>query len=524
MASPFVAYIMRAGFFLLLAISWALLRDQEAASALLAQDVDSDEAFVTATNMPVGKLIFQVLEEKTGVHLPARLYFAWADGRAELPTVGRFENILVTASGHEAKIVPVGQYAIYASRGIEYTLDHQQVTVSAGETAQANFTLSRAIDTSDFISADFHLHLTPITMRDGAMVAAAEGLDLLTATDHNLLKDYSPYIAELNLGRFINSVVGAEVDTDFGHFNSFPMSVNRWEDQTLRHSLRTPGELLRLMRENPGDEIVQINHPRFDAARSGYYNERLNPETSEIEYPYFETSFDQVEVLNAFVDQSEQGDIGRTSAVEQNLKDWFSLLNRGVLITGVGNSDAHNYPGHLPGYPRNYVHSETDDPGKINPYRIVDALKRRASTTSLGPFIRLTANDGAPVGSIITDTDGSVVLHVKVQAAPWIPVEKVEVVANGQVLKTYSVSATSEATRFTADIETKPEKDTWYLILVTSNRKWEPPFSNFSSFAFTNPIFVDRDGNGYFDAPNAGYPLAPEKASGPSDGILDRKE
>ena len=117
------------------------------------------------------------------------------------------------------------------------------------------------------------------------MVAAAEGLDLLTATDHNVLKDYAPYIEQLNLTRFMTSVVGAEVDTAFGHYNSFPMSVNRWKDKTFRYAIRTPGEMLRLLRADPGEEIVQINHPRRwePSGRSGYFDSRLNRDTSEID-------------------------------------------------------------------------------------------------------------------------------------------------------------------------------------------------------------------------------------------------
>lgn len=203
--------------------------------------------------------------------------------------------------------------------------------------------------------------------------------------------------------------------------------------------------------------------------------------------------------------------IGRSELVEQNLKDRFSLLNRGILITGVGNTDAHYYPLNLPGYPRNYVVSETDNPWQIDPKNVVNALKKRASTTAFGPFIRFTANDGASVGSLITDTDGSCTLHVKVQAPAWIPVDRVEVVANGRVLRTFTVKSISEVTRFAQDVVVEPKQDTWYLVLVTSDRKWEPPFSNFSSFSFTNPILVDVNGNGYFDPPKTGSPLTREE-------------
>ena len=502
--------VLRLGLVALLAAAWILLDDRVTTAAGPAPEPDPDLRFVMEAGGPVGTLSLEVIEGKTGIHLPSRLYFSHADGRADLPTVGRFQNFLVTASGREVKTIPVGEYDVYISRGTEYTLDHQQVTIREGETTFLASTLDRAIDTRGFISSDFHLHLM-FAMRDGAIVSAAEGIDLLTATDHNILKDYSPYIRDLQLDRFMTSVVGAEVDTSFGHFNSFPMSLNRWRDRGFRKAIQTPGEFLRLLRRNPGDEIVQINHPRrlTPNAESGYFDGRLNRETSKLDYPYFETGFDQVEVFNALTD-SPADHIGRSPLVDQKLKDWYSLLNRGVLMTGVANTDAHRYPKELPGYPRNYVLSDTDKPWEIDPYDVVNALKNRASTASFGPYVRFTAN-GAPVGSMIGDRDGAVSLNVEVQSAPWIPVDRVEIVSNGEVVETFSVEAgdPNQALRFAQEITVKPARDAWYLVIATSERRWEKPFSHFSSFSFTNPIFVDLDGNGYFDPPNGGYPHKP---------------
>ena len=497
---------LRLGVLLALAVSWLFLREALDTRASSSAGFDPDERFVRETKLPTGRLSLEVLEEKTGVHLPSRLYFSYADGRPEDPVVGRFQNFLVTASGRELKVLPAGEYNVYATRGIEYTLDHQTISISEGETTHQIFTLSQVVDTSGFISSDFHLHLQ-FAMRDGAIVAASEGLDLLTATDHNILKDYSPYIRELGLERFMNSVVGAEVDTAFGHFNSFPMSVNLWEDKTFRHAIRTPGELLRLVRSDPGEDIVQINHPRRvkSSPRSGYFDGRMDRETSEIDYPFFEYGFDQVEIFNGLTDKDGEH-VGRTSLVDQKLKDWYSLMNQGVFMTGVANTDAHRYPSELPGYPRNYVLSDTDNPWEIDPAQIVNALKKRGSTGSLGPVISFTAGDGGPVGSLVSSTDSGQVLHIQVQAAPWIPLDQVEVVANGRVVMTYTVKDRSEVVRLDKDLKVNPDRDTWYLVLATSEEKWQMPFNNFSSFSFTNPILLDVDGNGYFNPPNPGRP------------------
>ena len=176
----------------------------------------------------------------------------------------------------------------------------------------------------------------------------------------------------------------------------------------------------------------------------------------------------------------------------------------------MANTDAHRYPKELPGYPRNYVVSQTDNPWEIDPAQVVNALKNRASTASFGPFVEFKAN-GAQVGSIITDRDGTVSLSVEVQAAPWIPVDKIEIVSNGKVIETFSVEDVDpkERVRFAKEIIVQPTTDAWYLVIATSERRWQKPFENFSSFSFTNPIFVDIDGNGYFDPPNGGYPHKP---------------
>ena len=336
-------WILRLALISTLVAAWASLPKPGATASWSTNLADPDERFVLESGQPLGMLSFEVLEEKTGIHLPSRLFFAYADGSSEMPIVGRFGNILVTASGQEVKTIPVGSYDVFVTRGIEYGLNQHRIRISEGEISHLTSELSRAIDTSGFISSDFHLHLQ-FAMRDGAMVSAAEGLDLLTATDHNVLKDYSSYIEELNLGRFMTSMVGAEVDTEFGHFNSFPMSANRWEDRTFRRSIRTPGEMLRLLRQDPGDEIVQINHPRLGSEKDGYFNGRIDPSSQMIRYPFFETTFDQLEVFNAVTEGklSKAGYFGRTPELERNLKDWFNLLNRGILMTGVANTDAHD--------------------------------------------------------------------------------------------------------------------------------------------------------------------------------------
>ena len=487
---------------LLTVFSWSLWKD-----TMPASDPDPDRIFVLQQDTAVGQLALEVKEAHSNLHMPARLYFSYSDDREELPTVGRFKNFLVTASGRDLKTLPVGEYQVFVSRGTEYSLDQQKVKIEKNKTAYLNSTLERIVDTSGFVSADFHLHLQ-FAMRDGAITTAAEGIDFLTATDHNILKDYAPHIRALGLERFITSVVGSEIDTAFGHFNSFPLKLDRWGRKEFRHSIRTPGEFLRIVRQEPGEQVVQVNHPRRwkSSPTSGYFDERINKKTGNFDYPYFETGFDTVEIFNAITDKKE-GTFGRNELVEQKLKDWYQLLNRGILIAGVANTDAHRYPEDSIGYPRNYVVSSTDNPWEIKPNNVVQSVKNRAVTSSLGPYIQLTGN-GSPVGSVITDLDQSVSLRMEIQSPPWIPVEKLEVIANGKLIKTYSIPSPEKdkAWKFSTELVVECTRDTWYLVIASSQKPWSQPFQNYRSFSFTNPIFVDVNGNGYFDAPNGGSP------------------
>ena len=496
---------------------------------------DADREFVVATKQPLGRVSFEVREKESGTLIPARLLFLSANQPSALPTVGRFRNVWITASGRETKLIPAGHYDVYISRGTEYTLDQQRVTVGEGQTIRLKSSLARVVDTTDFISSDFHFHPW-YALCDGLIAGAAEGLDLVTLALNAGAKIPASYdlpaedlagrhalqeTSRLKLDSFISSMVGLEFGSPFGHINTFPVVTTRpWRDDrfqdVLQKAVATPEQMLRFLREDEGDQIVQINHPRY-GGRRGYFQTRVDPGSSRITTPCLDMNFDQIEVFNGYVDRQAEW-IGRTPKVNQNLKDWFSMLNRGVLITGVGTSDAvtdrkvdhetaysrqaqRYYPTQIVGLPRTYVASNATHPRGIDPKQVVDALRRRAATVSCGPFIRFTADREWQVGSTLSSKGREVTLQIRVDAAPWVPVDRIELIANGRVLQQFDVASATQVSRLTQELRVRPERDTWYLVLATSDRRWGPAFSRYSSFSFTNPIFVDVDGNGYFDAP-----------------------
>ena len=88
------------------------------------------------------------------------------------------------------------------------------------------------LDTTGFVSSDFHVHgirSADSRVADGPRVSqfAGEGVENIIMTDHHVHTDLSPTIAALGLGAWVTSTVGEEITTfDYGHFNGYPFTID----------------------------------------------------------------------------------------------------------------------------------------------------------------------------------------------------------------------------------------------------------------------------------------------------------
>lgn len=185
------------------------------------------------------------------------------------------------ANGSGGRQLRPGKYTVYASRGIEYDLQKQEVEIIAGKTTTIGFKLTKVVDTPGWISADFHVHSIKSVDSEMGLEArvtsfAVEGVDLVVSTDHNYVADYGPTIEALGLDDWLASSVGLELTTlEMGHFNAFPLLLQPGPVQhgSFRWFYRPPGELfaqLRALGTDPQKTVVQVNHPRDTIL--GYFN------------------------------------------------------------------------------------------------------------------------------------------------------------------------------------------------------------------------------------------------------------
>ncbi len=199
-------------------------------------------------------------------------------------------------------------------------------------------------------------------------------------------------------------------------------------------------------------------------------------------------------------------------------EDWFSLLKQGFHKSGTAVADSHRVILENAGFPVSFVASSTDHPGAIDEDELTESVKAMRLVGTTGPFIRFTVKGDrgrrAGLGETVAATGRKVRVKLRVEAAPWIPVEEVRIFANGELIERLPVPRWKVLGRVTRFNRTVPlagiHADAFLTVeagvaideegnplsphLVKLVQKIEP---DIVPLGFTNPIFVDRDGDGY---------------------------
>lgn len=438
-----------------------------------------------------GYLAWRVTERGGGA-LPARIVVrgvpptpdpSWGED----PHAGAVLNVVYADRDGSRELAP-GDYVVTVSRGFEYTARELKVTIADHGRVEIKAELERVVDTRGWITADLHLHAAPspdapTLLADRIRSLAAAGVEVGVATDHNAITDYAPTIRELGLGKWVASIVGDEITTKgdlYGHFNLFPLAIGQ---TPVPFDHTTPPAIFAAARAAARDAVLQVNHPRMGDI--GYFDV-LGFDPKDVAGWRAKTKlaamdFDAIEVFN--------GDhYDHLGEVEKCLRDWYALLDSGMRVTATGNSDSHKLAYHEAGVPWNYVHV-ADDPAKLDERAFVEAIRAGRVVVSSGPFVRMTAN-GREIGDTVAA--GTVEVAVRVDAPPWVDVDRVELVGRGgAVLKAWTIKSTA-VTRLDAHAKLALTKGDW-IVAVARGKKPMTALHRAGAmpFAFTNPIRVE---------------------------------
>jgi hypothetical protein len=457
---------------------------------------DALAAPIPAAALPTaGKLRWEVTEG--GKPVPARVLVRGIAGTPDPhwgteAKDGASVNVVHSDTGAGRRSIPPGKYRVIVTRGFEYSAFEAEIAVTAGQEATVKAAIDRVVDTRGWIAADLHLHAipspdAPALLADRVRSLVAAGLEVGVATDHNAVTDYSPVIRELKLGDKVASVVGDEVttrDLSWGHFNIFPLAPG---SAPLPYMRVTPGGIFGAARASQplGDKtLIQVNHPRMGDI--GYFD-ILRMDITDIpgwlrRSPAARMDFDAIEIFN--------GDhYDRIYKVEECMRDWFALLNAGFRYTATGNSDSHRISFHEPGTPRTLIAVPSDRPGALDERAFIEALRGGRAVVSSGPFVTLSAG-GQGIGSTIAP--GTVEIEVRVDAPPWVDVDRVQLVKRGEVLREWTAADLSKATRPMA-LRTQADLKAGDWVIAIARGSKPMTFLHRPAaqpFGFTNAIYV----------------------------------
>lgn len=499
---------------------------------------------VTDRGRPVGARVLLFDAGNQPVHIGSIDLFGKRQGAAACAiapgVLGSWDGLILAYGSGEVPIgadacspspaIPYGRYHVWAWRGVEYERWEGDVDLSANRgRVELPIALERAWTPQGTLAADLHVHAhasndsrMPNPQRVIAQVAA--GVQVLALTDHNSSGDVDAEIHDLKLDDKIASIAGNELSANALHVGVYPVPYDRDKpngggpapEQIANGSAQ---QLFDIAHAFPTHPIVQVNHPRFRVTAL-YDGAGWNGVTWP---PPFPLAFDAVEVIAGYSAFNVDGD----RRIDEGVRDFYTFVDHGHLLIGLGNSDTHDLNWVLDGTARNYVF--VDDP-RLAPFDedgFLAALRARRVVATTGPWLDVEAStkEGATPtvgpGQSLEPTDGAVWLDVTVAQARWVKVERIRITVGSpegpRLVQQIDVPPGVREHRWAGRIEVGAQ-DTW--IGVTADGDTAMPLeltgtyqrdrwnrAGVTPFALISPILVDADRDGRWKRGDADVPL-----------------
>ncbi|HEX7119010.1 MAG TPA: CehA/McbA family metallohydrolase [Longimicrobiales bacterium] len=452
---------------------------------------------------PTGRVRVRVLDPD-GRPTPARIYLMASDGRAYAPD-GGFHRVISATETHYFHTtgafeveVPAGRVALEALKGYEYRPASATVDVPAGGVADATLRLERLVDlpARGWYSGDTHIH----DRHQGRFGLSHEHFfDQLVAED-------------LHVTQALIHMDGTRL-------------MGRWGDLTgAPHPLSTPDYILRYAQEFRGslghiillgirDYVLPFTagvrgtayaQPTLDMA----YIDAAHAQggIAGFAHPFLRPVRRPADAANSLipVDAALGGgdfyDVASLYSDELASADlYYRLLNSGFRLAATGGTDNFSdvWRDPPPGASRTYV--QIDGPLSEEAWRAgVEAQRTFAST---GPLLFLEVDGHGPGAEIALGPDAPAALRVRAKVVSIAPVGRLEIVVNGEVVRT--VHASADSSRIAFDDEVAIPAGGWIAARAVG------PASRYVgdsyAFAHTSPVYVVRDGRRYTSAEDARF-------------------
>ncbi|MBX3729481.1 MAG: hypothetical protein KF858_09880 [Candidatus Sumerlaeia bacterium] len=474
------------------------------------------------------RLLYRFVDDATGQTIPGKLTIEPMRGTQPV-NLGSFGetlagNTVLSATGAGFVELPPGQYRVIASRGIEYNTTEERITVRSLNDTEQVFRLKRAFETPGWIAADVgsRTNATPtsrVTPEVRVASAVAEGIQWLVTGDANTVTDLQQTVVNMGMTGLVRATPGfrrsGKTPPYLGDFLLFPVdicSTGVEPDFSGLMTATTAAEIVEQMRALCPEAVVLVTRPNWP--QNGYLSLQGYVDTMPL-LPEGDYTLD----FDAFSIWEGK----RQGVIRADYRTYHKILRSGHRMSAFGTTNSHGTWTDELGYPRVYVKSSSNDPARIDPEELARNIKKGLVSVTNGPFIEMTVN-GQPMGSLVTDTDGSVELSVKVFAPNFARISSIRVNLNGEMVRQILINPRllDEEGGLVFPPRDRPQ-DGVLAIRVTEDAvldvvvegSLEAPMDPVNPFvpftrdrglpngqfpvALSAPIYIDTDGNGVLD-------------------------
>jgi hypothetical protein len=290
--------------------------------------------------------------------------------------------------------------------------------------------------------------------------------------------------------------VGNEVTTSLGHFNIFPV---RADSPIPDFQLKDGHAILANIAERTAAKAIVLNHPRdVHLGFRPFGPENQNSATGENTADWLYRA-KAMELVNSSAQQSD---------LLQTYRDWFVLLNRGVLMTPVGSSDSHDVSRFVVGQGRTYIRCRDDRPGEIDVDEAVASFIAGRVLVSCGLLAEITVNDKFGPGDLAPVSD-EVRIDVRVLGPAWTTADNVTLYANGIAVREARIDDRRGGVKWKSTWTLPLPKHDVHLVVVATGpgvtQVYWPiakpyqavsPIVNRRVIGSTGAVWIDADGDG----------------------------
>jgi Tol biopolymer transport system component len=433
---------------------------------------------------PMGKLRVRVLDKATGRPMPARIHLKAADGRSYAapeswfhtdwhfyPQLETEEYRYFHTDGEFEVDLPVGPARLMASRGFEYLPQEKEVALDATTPTSLSVALERLDSASaksrGWWDGDNHFHMnyagvyfnTPERLMK---VAEAEDLSVL----NNLICNKEQRIP------------------DISHFQDRPDPVST-SQRILNHSQEYhPPFWGHAVFLNIKDHVII---PEYVGYPNTIVESLYPPNTVPFRvareqgglagYAHGAGAHFPVDLALETVDFVEANSVG---AMEPLYRAW----NLGYRVVASGGADAmpNFFRGHTIGAVRSYVRTGP----KLDNDKWHADFKAGRSFVSAGPLLYFKLAGRDP-GEEIRLKAGRHSLEASVEVASITPIQKIELLQNGEVIETFEPSGNPLKTIQKKTVSV--DKSGWFAARVIA-KAVSQPLRRGQPFAATMPVWV----------------------------------